>query len=169
MITAEQCRAGRALLNWSQDDLSAASKISKKTIAEFERGVRAFHERTAVAAEAALHNAGVNFIPENGGGPGVRLRLAKPRLFFRRDDVPGKNWVAFAFDYKAKRHVGFVTYDALAGIALDNLSPIDSFDRDRDRILTVAADKADANELDPEGRILLDRDDLPPVEWDDME
>ena len=37
-FTPAQCRAARALLNWSQQDLVAHSKITKKTIADFERG-----------------------------------------------------------------------------------------------------------------------------------
>jgi transcriptional regulator with XRE-family HTH domain len=73
-LTAAQARAARALLNWSQTDLEAASKVAKKTIADFERGERQPYPRTIDAIRAALEAAGVDFIPENGGGAGVRLR-----------------------------------------------------------------------------------------------
>jgi hypothetical protein len=86
-----------------------------------------------------------------------------PRLF-RRDDVPDRRWIAFAFDYKDKRQIGFVAYDALARIALDNLSPIDVFDRERERILMYAAEKTDGQALDPEGRVLIQPGELKPVE-----
>ncbi len=165
MITAEQCRAARALIDWTQNDLSYHSRIAKKTIADFERGNRAYHPKTAIAVRGALEAHGVLFIAENGAGAGVRLRKAMPRLF-RRDPVDGRNWVAFAFDYKAKRYVGFVTYAALAQIALDGLSPAETFDRDKRRILLAASDKVDNGQLDENGRIHLDTRDLEPIEFD---
>lgn len=78
-ISIRQVKAARALLGWSQDDLAAASGVSVPTIARLESvdsdgiGGRA---TTADAIRAALEAAGVQFIPENGGGAGVRL--AKP-------------------------------------------------------------------------------------------
>jgi transcriptional regulator with XRE-family HTH domain len=62
------------LLNWSQGRLEDAAKVAKKTIADFERGGRQPYPRTLEALKAALEEAGVEFIPENGGGPGVRMR-----------------------------------------------------------------------------------------------
>ncbi|MDI3307687.1 MAG: helix-turn-helix transcriptional regulator [Acetobacteraceae bacterium] len=73
-MTPAQCRAARALLNWSQDQLEAAAKVARKTIADFEREARQPYDRTLAAIRAALEAAGVEFIEENGGGPGVRLR-----------------------------------------------------------------------------------------------
>lgn len=69
-----QCRAARALLGWSQMQLEGASKVAKKTIADFERGTRTPYDRTLDAIRAALEAAGVEFIDQNGGGAGVRLR-----------------------------------------------------------------------------------------------
>jgi transcriptional regulator with XRE-family HTH domain len=73
-LTASQCRAARALIGWSQDQLSIASKVAKGTIANFEADKRAPYARTLVDIRAALESAGVEFIAENGGGAGVRLR-----------------------------------------------------------------------------------------------
>ncbi len=64
---------GRAALNWSIRDLARASKVSIDTVARFERGDE-LKERTVDAISYALEAAGVEFIDENGGGPGVRLR-----------------------------------------------------------------------------------------------
>jgi DNA-binding XRE family transcriptional regulator len=77
-ITREQCRAARALLGWTQDQLEAATenggaKVAKKTIADFEVGKRAPYTRTLLDIRRALEGAGVIFIAENGDGPGVRL------------------------------------------------------------------------------------------------
>lgn len=113
----------------------------------------------------ALESGGVVFIPENDGGVGVRLRGAMPR-FFRRDRVDGRDWVAFAFDYKAKRHLGFVPYAVLHLMALDRLELTEIFDRDRERIMLAAAKRVDAGKVDERRQIHLDTVDLPPVEFD---
>lgn len=73
-ITPAQCRAARAIIWWSQDQLAAASKVAKATIANFEAERRAPYDRTLADLRAALEAAGVEFIAENGGGAGVRLR-----------------------------------------------------------------------------------------------
>jgi hypothetical protein len=76
MLTSEQVRAARALLRWEQKDLAGASTVSLPSIQRLETkpGPLAAQPRTVAAIRAALEQAGVEFIPENGGGPGVRLR-----------------------------------------------------------------------------------------------
>lgn len=80
MIEAEQIRAARALLGWSQGDLVDRTGLSLTTIRRMEdAGVgpgRSSAENVA-AVQRVLEAAGVQFIPENGGGAGVRL--SKPR------------------------------------------------------------------------------------------
>ena len=76
-INSAQCRAARALISWSQDDLAAASKVAKATIANFEGGKRSPYDRTQFDIQEALEAAGVIFVDENGEGPGVRLRKAR--------------------------------------------------------------------------------------------
>lgn len=73
-MTPSQCRAARALLDWSQTDLERAASVARKTIADFEGGSRAPYATTVASLRAALEAAGVQFIPENGGGAGARLR-----------------------------------------------------------------------------------------------
>ena len=76
LLTSEQIRAARALLRWDQKDLAQASRVSLPTIKRLEaaRGALRANSPTIDALERALHTAGIEFIPENGGGPGVRLR-----------------------------------------------------------------------------------------------
>ena len=76
-INPAQCRGARGLLGWTQSDLSEASKTATKTIADFERGAREPYPRTLEDVRGALEKAGIEFIEENGGGAGVRLRKAK--------------------------------------------------------------------------------------------
>ena len=72
-ISPEQARAARALLGWSQDQLVAKSGVPKRTVARLELGEGSPHPRTIEAIRATLEAAGVMFIEQNGGGPGVRL------------------------------------------------------------------------------------------------
>ncbi|MEI6558609.1 MAG: transcriptional regulator [Rhodospirillaceae bacterium] len=63
----------RVALDWGVRDLARESDLSTNTIARFERG-EPLKESTVTVIRAALESAGVEFIAQNGGGPGVRLR-----------------------------------------------------------------------------------------------
>jgi transcriptional regulator with XRE-family HTH domain len=76
MISAAQCRAARGLLKWKQEDLSTAAQVGMVSIRQFEGEKTAPHRATLAAVQRAFEAAGVVFIPENGGGPGVRLKKA---------------------------------------------------------------------------------------------
>lgn len=73
-ITRDQCRGARALLEWTQDRLAEAAGVAKKTLADFEAGKRTPYDRTLADIRRALEAAGIQFIPENGGGAGIRFR-----------------------------------------------------------------------------------------------
>ncbi|MFC4166236.1 helix-turn-helix domain-containing protein [Teichococcus aestuarii] len=75
-ITPAQVRAARALLGWSRDHLASVCGVTVRTLDRLEAGRHASSRRTAVSVRTALEAAGVVFIPQNGGGPGVRLRDA---------------------------------------------------------------------------------------------
>ena len=75
MFSPSQIRAARALVGWSQSEVAAAAGLSIPTVkrAEADDGIRVSDD-ALVAIASALKKAGVEFIAENGGGPGVRLR-----------------------------------------------------------------------------------------------
>lgn len=77
MITPEQCRAARGLVNWSQQQLADAARIGVVTIRQFEGGSSQPRHATLDVVRRAFEAADVRFIDENGGGPGVRLARAK--------------------------------------------------------------------------------------------
>ncbi len=62
------------MVGLKQRELAKAAKVSSQTLADFERGARMPHANNLAAIQRALEAAGVEFIAENGGGPGVRLR-----------------------------------------------------------------------------------------------
>lgn len=68
-----QCRMARAATGLGVRELAQAAQVSPETVVRFEQG-EALRPRTTRAIRAALEAAGVEFIEENGGGPGVRLR-----------------------------------------------------------------------------------------------
>jgi transcriptional regulator with XRE-family HTH domain len=75
-LTSEVLRAARALIRWEQRDLAEASAVSLPTVKRLESqpGLISAHPPTLIALRQSLEAAGVEFIEENGGGPGVRLR-----------------------------------------------------------------------------------------------
>lgn len=75
-MTPAQLRAARGLLRWTQDDLAVKAEVSVVAIRTFEIEKSAARRSTLRALRQTLEAAGVEFIPENGGGPGVRLREA---------------------------------------------------------------------------------------------
>jgi transcriptional regulator with XRE-family HTH domain len=73
-----QCQMARAALGWGVRDLAAAAKVSIDTVVRFERGDD-LKDRTVEAIQRALEAGGIEFIDENGGGPGVRVRKRQSR------------------------------------------------------------------------------------------
>lgn len=76
MMTPAQCRGARGLLAWTMPRLAEAASVSVSTINSFELERRQPIPANLAALQRALESAGVEFIAENGGGPGVRLRKA---------------------------------------------------------------------------------------------
>jgi transcriptional regulator with XRE-family HTH domain len=75
-VSIRQIKAARALLAWSQEQLAAAADVSIPTIKRLEAqdGPLGGRSETGSKIRSALEAAGVEFIDENGGGLGARLR-----------------------------------------------------------------------------------------------
>ena len=73
-VTNAQVRMARAALDWTVRDLADATGLHRNTINNIEVGRYAGDPRTLEWIEKTLRAAGVEFIDENGGGPGVRMR-----------------------------------------------------------------------------------------------
>ena len=75
MLSSDQIRGARAILRLSQAELAKAASVSLETIKRLEamHGELKVRLDTLTRIKDALERAGVEFIPENGGGAGVRL------------------------------------------------------------------------------------------------
>ena len=81
MLSSDQIRGARAILRLSQADLAKAASVSLETIKRLEamHGELKVRLDTLMRIKDALEKAGVEFIPENGGGAGLRLAKRSKR------------------------------------------------------------------------------------------
>jgi transcriptional regulator with XRE-family HTH domain len=82
-MSPAQCRAARAILNMTQPRLGQIAKLGLSTIVDFEKTRRQVSDEAIDAIQTALERSGVEFISENGGGAGVRLRNRMQRTKHR--------------------------------------------------------------------------------------
>jgi DNA-binding XRE family transcriptional regulator len=75
-VSIRQIKAARALLAWSQEQLAESADVSLPTIKRLEAndGPLGGRSNTGAKIQSTLESGGVEFIDENGGGAGVRLR-----------------------------------------------------------------------------------------------
>jgi DNA-binding XRE family transcriptional regulator len=76
-MTPSQSRAARALLEMNQTTLAQNAGLGLSTIVDFEKDRRQVSLDAVQAIKVALERAGITFLEENGGGPGVRLKKGK--------------------------------------------------------------------------------------------
>ena len=76
-MNAAQCKMARAATGLGIREVAEAAAVSPNTVSRLERG-EDLKPATVAAIRAALEAAGVEFIAENGGGAGVRLRKSGP-------------------------------------------------------------------------------------------
>ncbi|MFL6465274.1 MAG: helix-turn-helix domain-containing protein [Bryobacteraceae bacterium] len=76
-MTPSQSRAARALLEMNQTTLAQNAGLGLSTIVDFEKDRRQVSPDAVQAIKVALERAGITFLEENGGGPGVRLKKGK--------------------------------------------------------------------------------------------
>lgn len=72
-MNAIQCKMARTALGWGVIDLATKAEVSTQTVVRFERGEE-LREGTYNRIKSAFEEAGLEFIPNNGGGVGVRFR-----------------------------------------------------------------------------------------------
>lgn len=77
VLLAAQCRAARALIEWSAERLAQESAVDLQVLKEFEARFRRPDPDVLRRLRTALEEAGIVFIDENGGGAGARLKRSR--------------------------------------------------------------------------------------------
>jgi transcriptional regulator with XRE-family HTH domain len=78
LISPGQCRAARAFLSLTREELGTAAGLTGATLQSFERGVRVPHQNNLQALRAFLESKGVQFIPQEDGTDGLLLPIDMP-------------------------------------------------------------------------------------------
>lgn len=160
-ITADQCRAGRSLLNWTQDQLATNAVVSRATITDFESNARQPMKNNLRSIADAMFAAGIEFISEEDGkGVGVRFRDRKLEYT--------NNVRIDRFNRTATMRMRFAGEDFLCVISLDavddyyrtNFSSDDEFSKaisDILHIVLTAAERHAATNI-KDGKLLVTYD-----------
>ena len=76
-LTAEQCRRARIILGWTDQQLADRALCSRVNVWNLEAGIFRSHPTILDAVRGALEEAGIEFLADQGGVPGVRLRESR--------------------------------------------------------------------------------------------
>ncbi|KQT65951.1 MULTISPECIES: helix-turn-helix transcriptional regulator [unclassified Aureimonas] len=73
ILTPEQCRAARGLLDWTQEHLAQEAGVSRSTVRDFEKQRHHLNRASEELMIEAFAKAGVRLISLDEDGLGVRL------------------------------------------------------------------------------------------------
>lgn len=154
-----QIRAGRALLDWSQEELANRAAIGLSSVKDTESLKRPADSGAANAMRGALENAGVLFVSgDDEAGPGVRLANNRPNYVRRPSTATIMKWdgLHFEVELRGKIVTVFVSTEALEDLDRlsnpSNESLMKSFENHEGRILdTVVSKMQDPRNIDDQG------------------
>jgi transcriptional regulator with XRE-family HTH domain len=162
-FVAAQCRAGRALLDWSQDQLAENAQVARATIADFERESRLPMRQNLVAIIAALEAAGLQFIPENGGGAGVRFR--KVELQYSNAVSPDGDGVSLSVRFRETDYRAAISREVLDDLDRTNYRTFETrvlaVQNHLPLLLRAIEDKLAQGDVGRTRRIVIDHKALP--------
>ena len=160
IVIPAQIRAGRALLDWSQDDLAKAADVALTSVRDLEGQKRAADSGTAAAVRRTLENAGIEFLFGTvDGGPGVRLIANRPNLVRRPTTMTKWDGLPFTIEWQGKEVTVFLTREAIADLGQhtgieDAVVYLKTFDKFLGSILDgVRVALADTKNFDRQGNL----------------
>jgi transcriptional regulator with XRE-family HTH domain len=166
-VTPSQIRAGRALLDWSQEQLAEKAKVGLSTVRDYEKERRGGEVGGAKAIRLALEDHGVVFLSsEDDYGPGVRLVASMPNVLRRPTKLGRWDALIISIEWRGREIEVFVSQEALDDLGrFRETRPepeyVALFDEHRGRILKAAAAAIDAGRVTPDRRVHLTSDDFP--------
>ena len=170
VIIPAQIRAGRAYLNWSQEDLAKTAGVGLSTVRDAESEKRATDTGSVELIRLALDNEGIQFVPGGSdGGPGVRMVAYRPNILRRPTTMQQWEGMPFTVEHSGKAITVFVVREVLDD--LDGLkgTPVESvylqtFDKHRGKILdAVELAILEPSNFDNYGRLYIRQRDIAAV------
>ncbi len=160
IIIPAQIRAGRALLDWSQDELAKAAEVALTSVRDLESQKRAADSGTAAAVRRTLENEGIEFLHGTAqNGPGVRLVGSRPNLFRRPTTMTKWDGMPFTIEWQGKEVTVFLAREAIEDLGRhtgteDDAVYLKTFDKFRGGILDgVRAALAEPENFDRQGNL----------------
>lgn len=171
LVIPAQIRAGRALLDWSQEQLATAAEVGLSTVRDLESQKRPAETAAATAVRRALENERVIFIEGSAAtGPGVCLADNRPNMVRRPTVVTQWDGVPFDIEWQGRPRTVFVSREVLEDLEqLTGTEPdevlLRAFEKNRGRILeAVASAIIDPRNFDKQGRLHIRGKDVFDVE-----
>lgn len=162
LVVPAQIRAGRALLDWSQEQLATAAEVGLSTVRDLESQKRPAETAAAAAVRRALENERVIFIEGSAEtGPGVCLADNRPNMVRRPTVVTQWDGVPFDIEWQGKPMTVFVSREVLEDLERLTGTPSDdallhAFEKNRGRILDAVANAIiDPGNFDKQGRLYI--------------
>lgn len=131
MISAAQCRAARAMLNWSQDELATNAQVARATIADFERCERDPVKNNMFSIISVFEARGIVFLGNDDEGAGVRLK--QPELEYINSVRLRDNNVFIPMKFKGQKFSFVIPREVIDDLDRTNYAD------DQDRVKAVEA------------------------------
>jgi transcriptional regulator with XRE-family HTH domain len=155
-----QIRAGRALVNWSQQQLAEAASLSLSSVRDYENERRGGIVGGLSAIKTALENQGVAFLTgDENDGPGVRMSGRFPQIL-RKPTSLNNDALLIPLVWRGKAYELYVHREVLDDLAGNADEPPDSkygeiFENYRATILLKATEAIEAGRVAPDRRVHL--------------
>ncbi len=171
VILPAQVRAGRALLDLSQDELAASAQVGVSALRDFEGQRRTTAGGGLPAICRALENAGIVFLPGTANhGPGVAIADRRPNIIRKPTRMNPYFQLAFVVEWQGREVAVYISREPLDDFAhatgrMSDEQYVSTFEAHRAEILDKVAEAIDAGHVE-KGRLLLGSRDFPEAGWE---
>src|ERR1700680_1627253 len=165
-ISAAQCRAARALLDWTQEQLAQNAQVARATIADFERNIRMLPMRqNLVSIVSTLEVAGIQFVAENDSGEGVGVRFRRLQLEYSTTVRPDHDNIIISVRYKGMPFAVTIPRAIIEDIdhasSLTTAESVKMVQNHLPKFLRATEEKLIRGKVSNNGRIILAHKDFP--------
>ena len=166
IVLPAQIRAGRALLDLSQDQLAEAAQVGVSTLRDFESQRRATAGDGLPAIRRALENAGIVFLAGTAErGPGVALAGRRPNIIRKPTRMNPYYQLGFVVEWQGRQVTVFLSREPLDDFArarggMTDAQYVATFEQHKAEILDQVARAIDSGRAE-DGRLLLGSRDFP--------